>query len=259
MKEISEMIRRTTLRLPKDLQAPLPVKGLPGINERFSTPKSTENVLESSVSRIRDSDDFVPSSAESSTEFLPTRLIDVGSFQGQENIHLTLSDEITDPEDYVALSHCWGSDETRIPLRLLKSNKATFLKEIPWALLPLNFRDAVTATQMLGIRYLWIDSLCIIQDSGPDWNLEAGRMTAVYSNAFCTLAASAATDPTQGFLRQAYKSRPGIVKVRNSSTRQGPVAIQICPQASYPQLEYIIESSPLNSRGWALQERLLSR
>ena len=85
---------------------------------------------------------------------------------------------------YIALSYCWGKVGN---LTTTSSTIAQRKAEIPWALLPNLFRDAILVTRGLGVRYLWIDSLCIIQDSMSDWEQEATRMADVYENAFLTL------------------------------------------------------------------------
>jgi hypothetical protein len=102
------------------------------------------------------------------------------------------------------LSHCWGS------VRTLKTTKATLkLREqkISFEDLPLSFQDAVTITRKLGYRYIWIDSLCIIQDSVEDWDLESGSMDHVYSNAVVCIAAEAAPDSSLGIFESSKRER----------------------------------------------------
>ena len=65
-----------------------------------------------------------------------------------------------------------------------------------------NLQDAVVVTRLLGLRYLWIDSLCIIQDSKSDWEEEGSKMDQVYKNAYVTLAATSATTSHDGFLQR---------------------------------------------------------
>jgi hypothetical protein len=72
------------------------------------------------------------------------------------------------------------------------------LESTPFEPLPLTFRDAISFTRMLGLRYLWIDSLCIIQDDEADWRFEAGQMAGVYQNAILTLGATAAASDEEG-------------------------------------------------------------
>src|SRR5262249_4344967 len=90
---------------------------------------------------------------------------------------------------YATLSHCWGSAQF---LQLTRSNLQSFQKGIKLEDLSKIFQDAVAATRMLGVRYLWIDSLCICQDQGDrsDWLTEAGLMAKVYSHSLCNLMAT---------------------------------------------------------------------
>lgn len=83
---------------------------------------------------------------------------------------------------------------TTIKERLLttKATIDTRKKSIPLSSMPANFYDATIITRKLGYRYLWIDSLCIIQDSPSDWEAESQNMGNIYTNAALTLAAAAA-------------------------------------------------------------------
>ncbi|KAF2807000.1 HET-domain-containing protein, partial [Mytilinidion resinicola] len=129
--------------------------------------------------------------------FMPTRLLDVG-IPSCKQVRLVLS---TDPgsarDNYVALSHCWGPSK---PLITTSANISQFQAEIPSTTLPQTFDDAIKITRLLGIRYLWIDSLCIIQDVPDDWLRESATMFSVYSNADITISASRASSSVDGFL-----------------------------------------------------------
>ncbi|KAL2671302.1 hypothetical protein Neosp_013882 [[Neocosmospora] mangrovei] len=129
---------------------------------------------------------------------MPTRLIHIGDY----NERLVVIQESSSLR-YVALSHCWGNSPK---LCTLTSNFETFCKEIPHNLLPLNFQQAIRVARELHIPYLWIDSLCIIQDDLEDWEREAGRMGQVFSNAYCTIAATSAAASDEGFLTRRAES-----------------------------------------------------
>ncbi|KAH8649308.1 heterokaryon incompatibility protein-domain-containing protein, partial [Xylariales sp. PMI_506] len=105
------------------------------------------------------------------------------------------------PEDqgeYVALSYCWGKTPQ---VKLLKANLDDFSKKgVAVSTLPKTIRDSIVATRKLGIKYLWVDSLCIIQDSVEDKDKEIVGMAKVYKNATITISAAAATDCGEGFL-----------------------------------------------------------
>lgn len=129
------------------------------------------------------------------TKFVPTRLLRLsGSGESLKvNLHIT-----SDPDralDYCCLSHCWGGSKT---LLLTKPNSAELKKDIPIADIPQTYLDAIHITQSLGVSYLWIDSLCILQDSEEDWTEEAAAMARIYTNSYCTIAAAGADDCHKG-------------------------------------------------------------
>ncbi|KAH6847555.1 heterokaryon incompatibility protein-domain-containing protein [Chaetomium sp. MPI-CAGE-AT-0009] len=155
---------------------------------------------------------FELASVDVEGQFFPSRRPTAAPFCGEK-------------ERYAALSHRWGAE-----IRRLTTETATLgqrMQEIPFADLPKTFRDAVTVCRALGIEYLWIDSLCIIQDDSKNWEKEALRMADIYSNSVVTISADDAEDATEGFLipRDNLASQP---------TRL------------------------LDTRGWTFQERLLA-
>ncbi|KKP06993.1 serine/threonine protein kinase [Trichoderma harzianum] len=103
-------------------------------------------------------------------------------------------------DHYVALSHCWGKLKKEDRFCTYARNIDALKMNIPYKALPKTFQDAVTVTRALGVPYLWIDSLCIIQEDEKDWELEATRMEEVFSFAYCTIAASRGTSSLSGFL-----------------------------------------------------------
>ncbi|EWG56035.1 serine/threonine protein kinase [Fusarium verticillioides 7600] len=125
---------------------------------------------------------------------MPTRLISV-----HEPVHLLDSSSIN-PTDYIALSHCWGKLTEDQKFCTYKRNIAQVRTKIDTDRLPKTFRDAIVVTRGMGIQYLWIDSLCIIQDDAIDWKQEAGKMEQVFSGAYCTIGATAAKSSVDGFL-----------------------------------------------------------
>jgi hypothetical protein len=135
------------------------------------------------------------------TPFVPTRLLDI-SGDAKSNIRVieTKTSPVRDP--YVSLSHCWGLKEF---VRLTTANRKKFTSEgVQWSLLPRNFQEAIEVGRFLGIKYIWIDSLCIVQE-GPegDFPSEAGKMHHVYRNSYCNIAVVDAEDSTGG----VYRSR----------------------------------------------------
>ena len=195
-----------------------------------------------------------PCSSEKSSDLtLPTRLLDLGNRGKPSLIRLTETRTLGNDNRYIALSHCWGG---RISF-VLKNDNADDLKQgVHVSELPLNFQQAISVAHFLGIRYLWIDSLCIIQDSKSDWEQEAGRMKSVYKNAFLVIAATGAEDSNAGlyFDRNIHLLLPVSIDISWVGIPQGTYKVY----DGYLWEENIVEA-PLNQRAWVLQERLLSR
>ena len=113
---------------------------------------------------------------------MPSRLLYVGSQIDPWCLRLDARPTL---KPYIALSHCWGDVSA-----IFTTTKATFedrLLEIPWSKLPKSFQDAISITRAIHVEYLWIDSLCIIQDDSEDWKAESVKMAEVYSGAYLTI------------------------------------------------------------------------
>lgn len=182
---------------------------------------------------------------------LPTRLIDVGRGEAEAIRLVETRREPVFTDRYIALSHCWGALSRAQRFCTYRDNFAQRKAHIEYDELPQSFKDAVCVFRALGLRYLWIDSLCIVQDDPSDWAAEASRMENVFSQAYCTIAASSAASSLDGFL--------GNRRPRDT------LRIPISGSASLYLAEHIddfrtdVENSVLNSRGWVLQERALSK
>ncbi len=123
------------------------------------------------------------------SSWLPGRLLDVGPSDGAQLPRLVETSSDSVQGKYAALSHMWGDMSNRPPLRTFLSNYDNMQNGIPISSLPKNFVEAMIVTQRLGLRYLWIDSLCIVQDSSSDWEKEAATMHEVYKYAEVTIVA----------------------------------------------------------------------
>ncbi|KAF2686025.1 HET-domain-containing protein [Lentithecium fluviatile CBS 122367] len=191
---------------------------------------------------------------------LPARVLDIGvNDSSTVKLHISVEGETG---KYVALSHCWGG---KTPIMTTAQNFEEHLLGIPQPL-PQTFEDAVTITRELGLRYLWIDSLCIIQDSPDDWAIHAPHMAQVYGKAYVTISADAAENSKEGFLVTPDREKSAsasflftcdgheaVVHVR----QRGALAYQL----PYHSISSNIRSTPrskLSGRGWVFQERVLS-
>ena len=145
-------------------------------------------------------------------------------------------------------------------MKLLNGNIRAFSDAIQWELLPLTFQQAITATHRLGLKFIWIDALCIIQDSKDDWQVEAALMAGVYANCHVNLSADASTDGTGGLSRDrdmdTYR-RACIVPSSRSRTSGGNQVQQLyCGHVDGWLRD--VETAPLRDRAWVHQERFLS-
>ncbi len=136
---------------------------------------------------------------------------------------------------------------------LLSENMSTRMRSIPWDELTQTFQDAVRITRKLGIPYVWIDALCIIQDDREDWAYEAARMAAVYKDAYLVIAATSSKNGDHGCLR----SRDPSYDLTGSSTGSFHVQPRICHRALIEWQATSI-TMPLLDRAWCFQERLLA-
>ena len=181
----------------------------------------------------------------------PTRLLDLVRFWSSGDVVLVEPEE--GPDEYIpytTLSHCWGTS-TSGPLTTTSANLASRKARIPFSELPLTFQNAVTTTRKLKIPYLWIDSLCIIQDSPDDWAKEAARMAVVYAGSICTLSALGSRDSNGGFFRRAEKKTDFVFRY---DLNLGSQRIRVFPcEPNTWSLD-----GPLMRRAWTLQERALS-
>ncbi|VUC29299.1 unnamed protein product [Clonostachys rosea] len=187
---------------------------------------------------------------------LPTRVLDLGDPKTpSQNLCLQVNETETHGS-YLALSYCWGKPDPKAetqPVRLQKDNIQQLMSDIKLDSLPQSIQDAIVVTRKLGFRYLWVDALCIIQDHGEDKAHEISKMSDIYKNAAITIAASVAEKATQGFLQHQSKRATYLpecmLTIPMPNERTGTIYV------SAHQYE---PDHPLDKRGWALQEFMLS-
>jgi hypothetical protein len=187
---------------------------------------------------------------------LPTRVVDVGPSDNTQKPRLLPGEVVQAP--YVTLSHCWSTTKSLVTN---SGNLQEHLAAIPFRKLPPMFQDAILATRKLGYRYLWIDSLCIIQDSPEDWQQECALMADIYKNAAVTITAPAAKDSSTGFLgdRTSFYSASCTWKYRG---RYDGIFREVALVQNSGVSEFLnaLEHKPvIDSRAWILQEKLLSQ
>ncbi|KAF2185337.1 HET-domain-containing protein, partial [Zopfia rhizophila CBS 207.26] len=151
---------------------------------------------------------------------------------------------------YVALSHCWGKTQ---PLSTTSATIADRLISIPTADMPQTFRDAVLITRELGLEYLWIDSLCIVQDSQEDWEKESAKMGDIYSNSFLTISAAAAEDGKQGIFQPRPARLYPPVELQPRHGDYNTLFVDMMPRNTLFETP-----QPVDTRAWCLQETTLA-
>ncbi|KAI8663362.1 HET domain-containing protein [Fusarium keratoplasticum] len=176
--------------------------------------------------------------------YRPTRLIHIVD---AGHVRLTTSNkEASAP--YVAFSHCWGKVQT---IKLLESNVREFRAGLPLAQLPNTYQEAIRLCREIGLHYIWIDSLCIIQDSAEDWAREAKDMKLVYGHTFFNLCSATASDSSgRSFIRR----KPKLLVPENIAFN-GTTFQLIYDNQFYENVAYCT----LRSRAWVYQEWYLSK
>lgn len=196
---------------------------------------------------LRDCDKYHPNCEPPNIFSVPTRLIDVGTSNSPAlKLYETRQG---DRMNYFALSHPWGKPPPE-HFCTYPGNLDQYKKGIDLKALPTTFQNAVTVTRELQLRYLWIDSICIIQGPEGDFNQEAKRMEDIFSQAYCVLAASSAFGQADGFIKPR-KQRKYL------TFQQGGQNVHVCEFID--DFNKHVLQSPLNKRGWVLQERVLAR
>ncbi|KAH8676440.1 heterokaryon incompatibility protein-domain-containing protein [Tricladium varicosporioides] len=187
---------------------------------------------------------------------VPSRLIELQSTE--ELNDLKLIENTTQPWNlrYVTLSYCWGGDTV---FRLLRNTIHSMRSGFSSQSLPATIRDAITVTRKLNIKYIWIDSLCIVQDSKADWTKEARLMGDIYRNSYLTIAALGSRNSAEGLFAQRDPLKYNPCRLLQSDCTTD---IFVEPLDDETNRRLVLEDSfdraPLHSRGWVMQERLLS-
>jgi serine/threonine protein kinase len=172
----------------------------------------------------------------SDAKILPTRLVDISSaFQDDFYVRIVDSTSLEANTDYVALSHVWSSSQ---PL-LSSETQSTFYTQLPLQTQPATFQDALSTAQSLGYRYLWVDSLCILQDSEQDKQRECKRMASIFRNAALTIVLDQLSDS---------------IPIPSPGGCSSGSSHQLLPASTFTTPGFAWDT-----RAWALQDRLLSR
>ena len=195
---------------------------------------------------------------------LPTRVLDIRRSITEGKVYLLTTQG--DHGEYAALSYCWGKTHQVLTTQ---RNISTFVQQgITVTTLPKTISNAISSAHRLSIPYLWIDSLCILQDSDADKAREISKMPLIYKNAIVTISAASAPDCGQGFLeerleiRKKFEASLRLPVLKDTdpdiSTRQSDGDLFLCVDVNLGHKITALSDEPVNKRGWTLQEAWLS-
>ncbi|OHE93332.1 heterokaryon incompatibility protein [Colletotrichum orchidophilum] len=174
---------------------------------------------------------------------MPTRVIAVG--KDVEKPRLKVTNGLREP--YIALSYCWGPGKDTFTLT--HKTKDELLDGVMEGKLTKTHQESIRFARSLGVEYLWIDALCIIQGDADDWAFESQRMAHVYGNAALTIIAGRSDDARHGFLTNRLSQNvPPCALPLGPNTKD---TVGIC----LPRSTVI---GPVSTRGWCFQEEKLS-
>ncbi|KAI8963922.1 HET-domain-containing protein [Daldinia sp. FL1419] len=184
------------------------------------------------------------------SSFRPTRLIDVG-----DPLHPRLVEtKYTETKDYVTLSYVWGAGQVYV---LTQDTLSVKLDGLDIKRIPQSVVDAMEVTRRLGLRYIWVDALCIIQDSREDKLKELPQMAEIYQYSALTISAANSTAASEGFLKPplppTFQVQPFQVTIGKGSPEFPYMKLSLGFREETP-----VAKDPIDSRGWTLQEWTLS-
>jgi hypothetical protein len=189
----------------------------------------------------------------------PTRLLDIGTMSTDKIVVIETASHSGIIDKYTTLSHCWGDERLSPILKLTPKEKDEFTNReggILWSKLPKNFREAIQVTRQLGVRYIWIDALCIVQGPNGDFDHEGQLMHRVYRNSFCNLTASDSRDGSGGLFRSRETEKLIPTSFETSDTSLFGLGSWIILASDIWDDQLL--GQPLYERGWVFQGRLLS-
>ncbi|KAH7403899.1 heterokaryon incompatibility protein-domain-containing protein [Cadophora sp. MPI-SDFR-AT-0126] len=185
---------------------------------------------------------------------LPHRVLDLGLGEAPQKISLSVGEGRRG--SYAALSYCWGEAVGEPKHLTTVSNYESRKTVVDESTFPQTISDAVVVCRYLGIRFLWIDSLCIVQDDRSDWQTQSRLMGDIYSNASLTISAALGEDSHAGlfFQRDARKTYPCTLSLRYPKTDG------VITKGTFLMCHdwYTPDTAVLDKRGWTLQEKYLS-
>ncbi|KAF2737079.1 HET-domain-containing protein [Polyplosphaeria fusca] len=180
---------------------------------------------------------------------LPFRILDIDLKLGDTVVLLESGLEEERHGIYACLSHCWGENQ---PIMTTISTLQQHQQGIFFSDLPATFQDAISILRQMDVKYLWIDSLCIVQDDALDWETQSAQMADIYRNEIITISAAASNNSHGGLFRDEPSESKSIEVTPCVHAAQD---VRIFARQTHFHNK---EDHPLIERGWVYQERLLS-
>ncbi|CAG9987550.1 unnamed protein product [Clonostachys byssicola] len=182
--------------------------------------------------------------------FVPPRLLQVDS---AGNFRLVLKDDVKHGARYATLTHCYATDDNTT--RLIHSTSKQFLSSQPLSILPSSYRDAFTLVQRMGLQYLWVDRLCVLQDSKSDLAAHENARKDIYVNSFLGIGAAGSSSPASGLF---FERDPDCI-VANDNQFYTANDGTVIPLSGEPRLQRInFLDEPLSRSANALEARFLT-
>jgi hypothetical protein len=206
----------------------------------FLRPPPTEVLSEQTLNFMRKSIDQCASTCHpwEPSGSTPSRLLDMSDYQTKGRIKLVQTEKLPRVK-YAALSYCWGNaDDAAYQPKTNSANLSERISGFSIDTMSPVVRDAITTCEALGIRYLWVDALCILQGKADvaDWDIESQKMTDIFRNAYITLCPSSSKGCREGFLGQR-QLHPGI-RVKTPVTSNAVFQKESREYCIFPYVEY---------------------
>ncbi|KIN02971.1 hypothetical protein OIDMADRAFT_120324 [Oidiodendron maius Zn] len=228
-----------------------------------------EFLCKDNVSKIREL--LMESDTMQRAPFFPTRVLDLGCGSKEEEAwpswtRLILKEELpkdaTESPPYVALSYCWGTAGYALNQTTLRSNIRDRMRNIDLRTVSIVVQEAVTVCRTFQIRYLWVDALCIIQDSNQDWEQESATMGDIFREAHFTIGVASSDSCEESFLSRSlpvveFPFSSSISPNVRGTYRAVAKGKRDDDQWTANELEDMVGS--WQKRGWVFQEIFLSQ
>jgi len=185
--------------------------------------------------------------------WMPSRLLEISGVRDDLQLRLRDRSELQSGR-YCTLSHCWGAPDVQ-SLKLTTDSLSSFRNGIAASNLKYTFQEMADLTWQLGVRLMWIDCMCIIQDDSQDWRYESALMGKVYANSWLNVSAASRDSSRTGLYAERYATCH-VAHFRTRHDQSGEATTWTVTNSE--EWWFGVETAPVNGRAWVLQERILS-